>query len=76
MGEVDVNLRKDDVEEIGAGGPCFLIRRARWSLARGSHVGGDTEQRWSANHSNDPVVSTDFVKIIWPRRGSAIHANQ
>lgn len=29
MGEVDVNLRKDEVDETGVGGPCFLIRLAR-----------------------------------------------
>ena len=26
LGEVDVNLRRDEVDEAGVGGPCFLIR--------------------------------------------------
>lgn len=73
MGEVDVNLRKDDVEDTGVGGPCFLIRLARWSLARGSVFGrcggGDTEERWSASHSNDPVVSTVFRQIVSVSQG-------
>lgn len=40
MGEVDVNLRKEEVDETGVGGPCFLIRLARWSRALSYSVDG------------------------------------
>lgn len=47
MGEVEVNFRKEDEEETGVGGPCFLIRLARCSrallcsLACGRREGGE-----------------------------------
>jgi hypothetical protein len=40
MGEVDVNLRREEVEETGVGGPCFLIRLARWYRALSYSVDG------------------------------------
>lgn len=33
MGEVEVNFRKEDEDDTGVGGPCFLIRLARCSRA-------------------------------------------
>lgn len=47
MGEVEVNFRKEDEDETGVGGPCFLIRLARcsrallWSLACERRDGGE-----------------------------------
>lgn len=51
MGEVEVNFRKDELEDTGVGGPCFLIRLARCSrallcsLACGRRDGGDAVDR-------------------------------
>lgn len=33
MGDVEVNFRREEVEDTGVGGPCFLIRLARCSRA-------------------------------------------
>ena len=64
MGEVEVNFRKEDEDDTGVGGPCFLIRLARCSrallcsLAWERREGGDAVFRrwWSANEMSDQQV--------------------
>lgn len=64
IGEVEVNFRREDEDDTGVGGPCFLIRLARCSrallcsLAWERRAGGEAVFRcwWSANEMSDQQV--------------------